>query len=253
MSKKVLSVILAVVILVSMSCVAGISASAATKGGTIYVELPEQWAKTATSVYCHLWQNGGDSLAPWQTKAEKMTPVEGVKYSYEVPAGVEANMVIISTSTGVQTYDLTFGDECMGDTILIDTASPIENPVDSEKSTAKATWKNNSANYGPHLAITSIGNLVGEQLASGEDAQALLDAFITGYPDIATPEKVAELKKTLGISESSGSGDDDKKAPTTVKPGSTTTGDSTPIMLVSLVLVAALALVVVSAKKRSVQ
>ena len=252
MSKRVLSIILAVIMVVSMAAVSGISASAATAGGTVYVDLPAPWAKSATAVYCHIWKNGGDSLFPWQSKNSKMTKVDDDTYSYDIPAGKDANMIIISTSTGVQTYDLTFGDECMDDTIQIDTANPIENPVDSEKSTAKATWKNNSSKYGPHLAITSIGNIVGEQLASGETAQDLLNAFIKGYPELATDEKVAEIKSKLGLEEKeeASSGDDDKK-PTTSSPGSTTTGDATQVMLLAVLLAAALGVVIVTAKKRA--
>ncbi len=251
MSKKVLSIILAVVMLVSMATVAGVSASAATAGGTISVDLPETWAKSATAVYCHIWQNGGDSLYAWQAKDSKMEQVDDDTYSYEIPAGKELNMIIISTSTGMQTYDLTFGDPCMGDTILIDTDNPIENPVDSEKSTAKATWKNNSANYGPHLAVTSVGNIVGEQLAEGESAEDLVAAFETGYPDLATPEKIAELEKSLGIS-SGGDDETPESADTTTTPsGTTTTGDTTQVLLLSLLLVAALGVVFVSVRKRA--
>ena len=53
MSKKVFSVILVAVMVVSMFCIAGISASA-FGGGTIYAELPDTWAKAAKAVYCHV-------------------------------------------------------------------------------------------------------------------------------------------------------------------------------------------------------
>jgi len=162
MSKKVMSVLLVAVMVVSMVCVAGISASAFS-GGKVYVELPEAWAKSAKAVYCHIWKNGGDELYAWQTKNEKMTEEGNNKWSYEIPAG-DWDMVIFSTSTGVQTYDLTLGDECVGDTAYV-TDEMIENPMDSNKMTNAARWRNNGSKYGPHFAITSIGNVVGEVLA----------------------------------------------------------------------------------------
>lgn len=247
MSKKVMSVLLVAVMVVSMVCVAGISASAFS-GGKVYVELPEAWAKSAKAVYCHIWKNGGDELYAWQTKNEKMTEEGNNKWSYEIPAG-DWDMVIFSTSTGVQTYDLTLGDECVGDTAYV-TDEMIENPMDSNKMTNAARWRNNGSKYGPHFVITSIGNVVGEVLAPGEDPQAVLDAFIANYPDYATDEKVAELRKTLkldsGDNNSSSKKEDNKDTST----GTTKTGDSTPFVALAVLLVAALGVAVIASKKK---
>lgn len=253
MSKKVMSVLLVAVMVVSMVCVAGISASA-FGGGKIYVELPDAWAKSAKAVYCHVWKNGGDELYAWQTKSEKMESEGGNKYSYEIPSG-DWNMIIFSTSTGAQTYDLTFGDECVGDTAKI-TDEMIENPVDSNKQTNAARWTNNGSKYGPHFAITSIGNVVGEVLATGEDPQAVLDAFIANYPDYATDEKIAELKKTLKIedadnsSSNTSSKNNSSKTSSTASTGTTKTGDSTPYVVLAVLLVAALGVAVIASKKK---
>lgn len=258
MSKKLMSVLLAAVMIVSMVCVAGISASA-FGGGKIYVELPEAWAKSAKAVYCHVWKNGGDELYAWQTKNEKMTEEGGNKWSYEIPSG-DWNMVIFSTSTGVQTYDLTFGDECIGDTAYV-TDEMIENPVDSNKSTNAARWRNNGSKYGPHFAITSIGNVVGEVLATGEDPQAVLDAFIANYPDYATDEKIAELKKTLKIEDADNSSSSNDNKDTSSKKntssknsgastGTTQTGDATPFVALGVLLVAALGVAVIASRKK---
>lgn len=254
MSKKVMSVLLVAVMVVSMVCVAGISASAFS-GGKVYVELPEAWAKSAKAVYCHIWKNGGDELYAWQTKNEKMTEEGNNKWSYEIPAG-DWDMVIFSTSTGGQTYDLTLGDECVGDTAYV-TDEMIENPMDSNKMTNAARWRNNGSKYGPHFAITSIGNVVGEVLAPGEDPQAVLDAFIANYPDYATDEKVAELRKTLkldsGDNNSSSKKEENKDTSSkssTASTGTTKTGDSTPFVALAVLLVAALGVAVVASKKK---
>lgn len=259
MSKKVLSVLLVAVIVVSMVCVAGISASA-FGGGKVYVELPDTWAKSAKAVYCHIWKNGGGELYAWQNKKEKMTEEGGNKWSYEIPKG-DWDMIIFSTSTGVQTYDLTFGEECIGDTAYV-TDEMIENPVDSNKQTNAARWRNNGDKYGPHFAITSIGNVVGEELAPGENPQAVLDAFIANYPDYATDEKVAELKKTLKLdtgdnSSSANEKKDDSKntsstssKSSTASTGTTKTGDATPIVALAVLLVAALGVAVIASRKK---
>ena len=254
MSKKVMSVLLVAVMVVSMVCVAGISASAFS-GGKVYVELPEAWAKSAKAVYCHIWKNGGDELYAWQTKNEKMTEEGNNKWSYEIPAG-DWDMVIFSTSTGVQTYDLTLGDECVGDTAYV-TDEMIENPMDSDKMTNAARWRNNGSKYGPHFAITSIGNVVGEVLAPGEDPQAVLDAFIANYPDYATDERVAELRKTLkldsGDNNSSSKKEENKDTSSkssTASTGTTKTGDSTPFVALAVLLVAALGVAVIASKKK---
>ena len=66
MSKKVLSILLIAVMLVAMVCVGAVSASASTTG-RIYFTLPESWGeleytgsgRLKTSVYAHIWVNGG--------------------------------------------------------------------------------------------------------------------------------------------------------------------------------------------------
>lgn len=209
MSKKVLSVLLAVAMMVTMLCVAGVSASASDaktmQGGTIYFEVPEDWGELTktTGIYAHIWVNEGEELAAWQTKAEKMTLVEGRTYKYEIkkapaePDSPDWNMVIFSMYSGPQTYDTTMGVSCLGDTAYV-TGEVVENPADSNKTALVARWKNDKT-QGPHVVITSIGNLVGDNLLPGETKEDVLNAFIKNYPSIATEEKVAQLKAELDI------------------------------------------------------
>lgn len=207
MSKKVLSVLLAVAMLVTMLCVAGVSAGASNakemNGGTIYFEVPEDWGEltTKTPIYAHIWVNAGEELSAWQTKAEKMKLVEGRTYSYTIPnapvkdENADWNMVIFSKAQGPQTYDLTMNVSCLGDTAYV-TGNKLENPIDSNKSVLEAKWKNNK-DQGPHLVISSIGNIVGDTVVPGETLDSLIEAFITNYPSIATEEKVAQLRADL--------------------------------------------------------
>jgi len=96
-------------------------------------------------------------------------------------------------------------------------------------------------------------------LAPGEDPQAVLDAFIANYPDYATDEKVAELKKTLKLdSGDTSSKNDDKKddnkntssKSSAASTGTTETGDATPFVALAVLLVAALGVAVIASKKK---
>lgn len=207
MSKKVLSVLLAVAMLVTMLCIAGVSAGASEakemNGGTIYFEVPEDWGEltSKTPIYAHVWVNGGEEMSAWQTKAEMMTLVEGRTYSFTFkkspaePGSDDWNMIIFSMYRGPQTYDMTMSLSCLGDTAYV-TGELLENPIDSNKSVLAAGWKNNK-DQGPHLVISSIGNIVGDTLLPGETVDDVLKNFIKNYPSVATDEKVAELREAL--------------------------------------------------------
>lgn len=321
MAKKILSVLVAVLMVASMATMAIGTASAASpsfSGGTIYWECPWDVAKIA---YCHVYGSDGTALYDWQTKDEKMTKVEGNKWSYEVPAG-QFDQVIFSIDTSAQTFDLVMTDDNIGDTAVTDTNTMIENPMDSNKTAAKTTWK--SGKNGPHLGITSIGNLVGEVLCPTESGAQMVANFIKNYltvnPDSVTSDVLKNLisssgttaedvyaalqadsefaslpmseedstlqidtaKKLLGISDGSSGGDSNNSGSgdnsgsndnsssggstsstsstsstrsntsttSTTSSGTTTTGDSTPFVVLGIVLVAALGVAVVAAKKK---
>lgn len=324
MAKKILSVLIAVLMVASVATMAIGTASAAApsfSGGTVYWECP--WS-TARVAYCHVWGTDGSKLYDWQLKEEKMTKVEGKEntWSYEIPAG-PYDEVIFSIDTGAQTYDLVLTDDNIGDTAVTDTDTMIENPMDSNKTSAKTTWK--SGTNGPHLGITSIGNLVGEVLAPTESGASMVANFIKNYisvnPDNVTADVLKNLiasanttaedvyaalesmpefptlpmseedsrlqievaKELLGISSGNNGGDNNNggdsnnggdnnssnnstnsnnsnnstssnrsNTSTTSKTssGTTTTGDSTPFVVLGIVLVAALGVAVVAAKKK---
>lgn len=240
MSKKVLSVLLAVAMLVTMLCVAGVSAGASDakqmEGGTIYFEVPESWGEitSKSAVYAHIWVNAGEELSAWQTKAEKMKLVEGRTFSYTIPKSpaepdsVDWNMVIFSMYQVDQTYDLTMNLSCLGDTAYV-TGNKLENPVDSNKTVLEALWKNNK-DQGPHLVISSIGNIVGSTVVPGETLDSIIEAFVANYPSIATEEKVAQLREELAPYFENDPGSDPTTTPTTSGPTDepTTAPDTKP-------------------------
>ena len=149
--------------------------------------------KNVSYVFCHIWERGGDSFFAWQSKSERCK-LENGKYVYDTfalkdslsssPKGLEADKdycVIFSSDTGKQTYDCTFGLACLGDTIKLSDGVKVENPVDSEKTADEALWQNNGENYGPHLALTSIGNVVGTFLCPNETGTEVIGDWLPTY------------------------------------------------------------------------
>ena len=218
-SSKVLSLVLAV--LMAVSCFSGLtifSASAEETDTKIYFDasnLPADWGTTKT-VYCHLYAVAGDDLpeTSWQGKAEKCKKDTATGLYYYDTAklksadgtnhgGLKDNAdyaVIFSTidtkSQSHQTCNVTLGKPCLGDTIYL-TGGTVENTEDSSKRDFAATWKNNSDNYGPKAAITSLGHVTEGRfpiyLSRAEMvAQALFNWAVKNAKNY-TPETVADI------------------------------------------------------------
>ncbi len=227
MLKKIVSIALAVVMVLSIAAISasaavvsdsGVSAevsnsagadtdSAATGADNVIYFNTTGW-KNFQTVYCHIWVRGGDAFFAWQAKKEMCQPVKGKTglYSYDlsnldastqVEGGLKDGVdycVIFSANTGVQTFDQTFGKPCIGDTAKI-TGKMIENAVDSEKQANEAVWTTNSKNYGPHLAISSIGNIIGSVLCPNESGNAVIGDWLPNYFNSKTVDATATLAK----------------------------------------------------------
>ncbi len=205
MFKKIMSVMLAVFVLMS---VVAISASAAQ------VEIADNSAEaiadvaadgsaetgaanvlnfdTTTSgwnnykkVFCHVWVYGGESFYSWQSKAEACTDKDGDGiWTYDLDAKnvpLEANTlyaVIFSNENGMQTYNLLFDTNVLGDTAYCD-GTMYENPEDSSKTAQAAFWRGqDAATYGPEMCITSIGNVVGTCMPYTTSKMAMFEDFL---------------------------------------------------------------------------
>lgn len=96
---KLISLILAVVIVSTCAVIAGVSASAAT--GAVYFD---NSVTNYSTVYCYMW--GGSSGANHEWPGEAMTKVEGDVWAYNA-SGDYAN-VIFNNGSGDQSADLTF-------------------------------------------------------------------------------------------------------------------------------------------------
>lgn len=78
-----------------------------------------------------------------------------------------------------ETYPLLLDASCFGDTAYC-TGNMIENPVDSNKISCEAKWKNaDPSQYGPLLQITSIGNVVGSVCAPSTAPYMMFIDFLT--------------------------------------------------------------------------
>lgn len=216
-SSKIISVALAV--LMAASCFTGFtifSASAADTDTKVYFEVPtlEEWG-TTKSVYCHIDNvYGPDPITPasWQSKSEvcKKDPDTGLYYYDtsklgEIKAGSDYLIIFstIDSNKGVhQTCDMTFGVDCLGDTMYV-TGEMIENPVDSTKVSFGAAWKENSDKYGPKAVITSTGKISGTYFPFYQPKAQVVSNFLHDYAvmnaSIITPELVQADCKELGV------------------------------------------------------
>ncbi len=275
MLKKILCLAMILVMVASMAVI-GVSA-ADTK---IYFEVPEDWNNYNT-VFCHIWAYGSDTpLASWQSKKEKATQVEGRLYSYDIDAklgGLEAGTtycVIFSLDTGMETYTTLMSTACYGDTLYCNNTF-YENPVDSNKTSRAAFWKNHSASeFGPLMQVTSIGNIVGTCLAPGATAQSMFKDFLNNNLTSAQTHSgktdqaiIDDIAKILGLSQDTvealiketgvtvGWEKTKSEAPKEDKPinkDAIATGQETTIVYIALAMMLASAAVVFFARKKRV-
>ncbi len=226
--KRIIAIALAVVMVLSIGVVAayaadvndanvgadsnnsiGADTSSSTTGAGDLVYFDASGWKNVTTIYCHIWKRGGDAFIGWQLKKEVCKKVSGNKWSYDLsnldasttlPGGLKSGedyCIIFSAQTGKQTYDATFSKSCVGDTLKL-TGKLIENPVDSEKKADEAVWSKNSSSYGPHLAFTSIGNIVGSKLCPNEKGTEVIGDWLpTYYKSNYIKDKVATVAKAL--------------------------------------------------------
>ncbi|MBR3987684.1 MAG: hypothetical protein IKK10_00070 [Clostridia bacterium] len=224
--KKLMAIILSIIMIFSMGVFA--TSATETENQVIYFEAPKgegllDWSHPDTRVYCHIWVYGGDtynqfdSLAQWGSKKERCskTDTEGV-WMYDITSnglkleeGVTYLVFFYETIYNKQTYDILLDTTCIGDTLYCKTENYIvENPLDSNKQTIAAYWKNaDPEKYGPVRQLTSIGNVVGECYAPNEDAESLYVDFIKNdlkaavvYSGMSEAEVLKHSAAQLGIS-----------------------------------------------------
>ena len=276
MFKKIISIVLALMVLVSMSAIATSVSAADNK---LYFEVPSDW-KNFKSVFCHIWVYNGDSLASWQSKKEKCVDEGNGIYSYDLSkvGGLTAGEyygVIFSLDIGAQTYNTILTTACIGDTLYCNDTI-YENPADSSKTCRAAFWKGqNPAQYGPVMLITSIGNLIGTCLPPGVTATDLFNTFLTGNLENARTYSgkndqaiIDDMANGLGLSQAQVKElidaselkidwkMEESKAPTVEKPiqsgntGAVSSGQEMTVVFIALATMIAAAGVILVARKK---
>ena len=202
--KRILAVALSLMIILSCAVVASAAESKTATGSQSFIYFNSGDWKNVNQVFCHIWERGGAAFFDWQAKGEKCEG-SGNEWAYDV-SGIllesdKDYCVIFSDDNGMQTCDVTLGAECIGDTLKI-TGKHIENPVDSEKRADEAVWTKNSSKYGPHLSITSIGNIVGSKLCPREKGYEVIGDWLPVYynsPYVSPVEALANAFPKFGI------------------------------------------------------
>ena len=214
MFKRIMSVMLAIVMLLSVAMIAtsaaqveiadnsadavaevaadgaadtGADAGADTgAGNVINFKVEGSGWKNFKKVFCHIWEHNGDDFFAWQAKAEACKDEDGDGiWTYDLDAkGVTLEpgklyAVIFSNENNMQTYDLLMDSTCIGDTVYCDLNQSFENPEDSSKTALAAFWTSKDpVAFGPVKCVTSIGNVVGTCIPATTSAQAMFVDFL---------------------------------------------------------------------------
>ncbi len=167
-------------------------------------------------IFAHIWKYGGDSFFEWQVKKERCTDQgEGIwaydldKQGITLEEGV-MYCIIFSTDEGAETYQIFFDQSCYGDTVYC-VDEKTENPVDSNKKSFTAYYRNaDKTKYGPVLAISSIGNVIGTACAPDTTPYKMFVSFLSDPLGLANAreftkqtdkEIIDPIAEKLGLSE----------------------------------------------------
>lgn len=231
MSKRIVSVILAVMLLLTTAMVTASAAPAQTgidpAGTAIYFNAESVGWESAKYVGFHIWEVGGDPFSDWGGKAERGTLCKEYNEQGEeidVPCfiwqfdfakkGITLDPdkqygVIFYNDKGGQTYNLLFDTTCLGDIADCDTTNTFENPEDSEKVAYPAYWRKQDPKVnGPELKITSIGNVVGSCLPKSMTTVDLMREFLVKtlenariFSGLGDQEIIDNIGKKLGMNK----------------------------------------------------
>ncbi|WP_405342906.1 dockerin type I repeat-containing protein [Ruminococcus sp.] len=207
MIKKFLSLLLAVMMVVSVMAVGVVTSSAATTDGfkpeatKIYFDTDGTgWDMSQTKHKVAFYFAGGD----FDTEANPTKPIswggskligtattgESGIFEFDPAAklgtltpGVQYKLIfarVEGRNWKEQTYDLFFTTDCLGHIAKCD-GTMTENPVDSSKKALTAYWDDaiDPTENGPVKGITSIGNVVGSCIEGGKTDYDLFKEFFT--------------------------------------------------------------------------
>lgn len=218
--KKIISILLVTVMLMSMTAfvtsAAEASATTGYKEHTITFDASTTDWQNYKSIYCHIWVHGGDPIFAFKSKSEKCVDNGDGTWTYDLDAkGVTLEegvlySVLFANENGMQTYNLLLDTSCYGDTAYCD-GTVYENPVDSNKTALAAYWSDISPHIlGPELCITSIGNVVGTCIPYTTSAFDLFVTFLSPEGNFANArltsgktdqEIIDDTARALGLSD----------------------------------------------------
>ena len=217
MLKKLLSVLLAVMMVVSVLTVGIVNTAAATtedftpESTKLYFDVDGTgWEMgTRNKVAFHIFGGDLENGLAWGASKSIGTATEGEsgifeidpvggKQGYTLNPGVQYKIIFVRTegkNWTNQTYDLLFTTDCLGHIAYCD-GTEYENPVDSSKKTLAAFWKDMDATkVGPVLQISSIGNVVGTCPESGKTPESIFIDFLTVVDSVTGTTTYANAKK----------------------------------------------------------
>ena len=231
MKKKIFSLFLAVVIVVSMVTVAMVSTSAnVDESGlngkyskAIHFDVNSaKWGAGVKAVYCHIYNysgTDGKEYTQWQTKGERceydketgiatyylQTGIDKGAYGLSTIDSSNKWVIMFSANTGADTYGLLFNSDCFGDTVIADPNTKFEHTIDPEKLSIKISYKNNTNLTAPKC-ITSTGKIQGESFADGVTNETLLGDYMAMYAAEdwrVNKDIISKLSNELGVKPSS--------------------------------------------------
>ena len=206
MLKKSISVLLAVLMVVSVLTVGVVATGAATTDGfkpestKLYFDVDgtgwEMGSKDKIAFYIAGGDLGTDAnpatVLDWGAKKLQGTATTGetgifefdpaAKVGYQFKEGVQYKIIFARVSSNnwkEQTCSLFFTTDCFGHVAYSD-GTEMENDVDSSKKSKTVYWRGiDPEKNGPVLAITSIGNVVGSCVEQGKTKYSLFEDFIS--------------------------------------------------------------------------
>ena len=211
MFKKFLSLLLAVMMVVSVMAVGVVTSTAATSEGftpentKLYFDVDGTGWTMGAKDKIAFYMAGGDfdteanptKPAAWGAKKLIGTATTGetgifefdpaAKVGYTFTPGVQYKIIFVHVNGAnwkEQTFDLFFTTDCFGHVAHSD-GTMTENPVDSSKKTLTTYWDDaiDPAENGPVKAITSIGNVVGSCIEKGKTNYTILQEFFAEEKD----------------------------------------------------------------------
>lgn len=196
--KKFISIILTLALVLSIVAIGAVSVSAAEikapsweqkNDNKVYFYADSKLFSDFTSICLYIYEHGGEELLAWGSKKGKMTNEGDNVWSFDFSdKGIQLDSrrqygLIFTADWNIQTCDLIFSTECLGDMAYCD-GRRTENAVDYNKNSLITEWVNaDRSKYAPPISITSMGNVIGEAYWADENAYSLFMEFLTDEDD----------------------------------------------------------------------